>query len=165
MKMTRRIATDGLLTAVCFMLSYVETLLPSAGLPGVKMGLANICVLFALYRLTTWDAVVISGVRIILNWIIFGNISGAIYSVFGAILSLGAMYMLKKSGKFSTIGVSLAGGAVHNFGQVLAAVIMLGPGALGYLPPLLILGEATGAVNGIVAGVILGRVKGWGNSV
>lgn len=159
--MSRKIALSGLLTALCFLLSYLEFLMPLTDLrlPGAKIGLANICVLFALYRLGVRYAAGIDLARIVLNWLFFGSFTALVYSAVGAALSIAVEAALIRSDKFSEIGVSAAGGAMHNLGQVLAAAVLLGRGAIGYLPALMVTGTAAGAVNGVVLRVVLKRVR------
>ena len=105
---TRRIALLGLLAALCFGLSYVELMLPAlpVGVPGIKAGLANICVVAALYLLGAREAAAVNLIRIALNWLLFGSFTGLLYSLAGGALSFAAMLLLKKSGAFSPIGVS-----------------------------------------------------------
>ena len=109
-----KVAQYGLITALGLVLSYLESLVPSLGVPGVKLGLPNIAIVFALYRLGWRDACIISLVRVFLVFLLFGNGAGLAYSVVGAALSLALMGLLKKTGKFSSQGVSLAGGEAHN---------------------------------------------------
>ncbi len=163
MPKTRKIAVLGLLTALCFALSYAEFLLPApaAGLPGIKLGLANICVLAALYLFGFWEAAAVNLARIVLSWLIFGSFSGFLYSLAGGILSILTMGLLKKSGKFSPIGVSAAGGSVHNLGQLAVAGLMTDASVIWYYGPvLLVVGCLSGILNGAIAAVILKRVKG-----
>ena len=163
MKVSRKIALIGILTALCFSLSYLEFLLPFSmlGVPGIKVGLANICVLAALYILGLPEAAGINFVRIVLSWLIFGSFTGFLYSLAGGILSLALMTVLKKSGGFSAVGVSAAGGAAHNIAQIAVAAFLTDASALWYyLPILLIAGTAAGAFNGIVLRIVLSRIGG-----
>lgn len=161
MDKSRKIALLGLLTALCFGLSYIEFLIPftALGVPGIKLGLANLCVMAALYLWGLREAAAVNLIRIILSWLIFGSFAGLLYSLAGGVLSLGTMVLLKKTGAFSPIGVSAAGGAVHNIGQLIVAMFLTEAGALWYyLPVLLISGTAAGAVNGIVLTALLSRL-------
>ena len=154
-----KVAQYGLLTALALVLSWVESLLPPLGVPGVKLGLPNLAVVFALYRLGCKDACVISLVRVALVALLFGNGAALAYSVAGAALSLALMGLLKKTGKFSSIGVSVAGGVAHNAGQILVAMAMLETARLAwYLPVLWISGTVAGVLVGIVSGVLVKRV-------
>lgn len=162
MKNSRKIAILGLLTALCFGLSYIEFLIPFTALsvPGIKLGLANLCVMAALYLMGLKEAAAVNFIRIILSWLIFGSFTGLLYSLTGGILSLTLMTLLKKSGVFSPIGVSAASGAVHNLGQLAVAMFLTGAGALWYyLPVLLLSGTMAGAVNGIVLTAVLSRLN------
>lgn len=157
---TKKLAMMGLFTALALIFGYVEAILPiSIGIPGVKLGLANLVVVFALYRLRPVEAFWINVVRIILISFMFGNLSMMIYSLAGGILSFAAMGLLKKSGKFSIYGVSVAGGVFHNVGQLVVAMLVLETVSLVYYGPvLLISGLVTGLLIGIVAQEVLKRI-------
>jgi len=154
-----KVAQYGLITALGLVLSYLESLVPSLGVPGVKLGLPNIAIVFALYRLGWRDACIISLVRVFLVFLLFGNGAGLAYSVVGAALSLALMGLLKKTGKFSSVGVSVAGGVAHNAGQILVAMALLETSRLAwYLPVLWVSGTVAGVLIGIVSGVLVKRV-------
>ena len=157
----KRLARYGLLVALAIILSYVESLIPLPFfMPGMKLGLANIVVLMALYTLRSADAVVISFMRVLLVGILFKNGVSTAYSFGGALLSLFAMILLKKSGKFGITGVSVAGAACHNIGQIAVAAIMLQTSQLAYyLPVLLISAAVTGVIIGLIGGMIVKRVE------
>ena len=145
-----KVAQYGLLTALALALSWLESLLPPLGAPGVKLGLPNLAIVFALYRLGWRDACVISLVRVLLAALLFGN---------GAALSLSLMGLLKRTGKFSSIGVSVAGGVAHNAGQILVAMALLDTSRLAwYLPVLWVSGTVAGVLIGIVSGELVKRV-------
>lgn len=156
-----QIAEYGLLIALALVLSYVEVLVPlSVSVPGVKLGLANIVVVFALYRLGKAEAFAISVLRVLLISFIFGSGFALLYSLSGAILSFGVMLLLLKTGRFSPIGVSIGGGVFHNVGQILCAMVILGTKQIAYyLPVLLISGTAAGVVIGIITGILIKRIK------
>jgi len=160
---TKKLAVMGLLTALAMIFGYVEAILPvSVGIPGVKLGIANIVIVFALYRLKTSEAFLINIVRIVLVSFMFGNLSIMLYSLAGGILSFWAMAFLKKSDRFSIYGVSIAGGVCHNVGQLSVAMLVLETGSLIYYGPVLLLsGLITGLVIGITAKEVLKRI---GNS-
>lgn len=157
-KTVKRVAHVGVLAALAFGLSWLEMLLPSIGIPGAKLGVANLAVLAALYLCSPAEAALVSLVRIILSWLLFGSFTGLIYSLCGGVLSLAVMIILKKLSRFSPVGVSAAGGVFHNIGQLLAAYIMMGRGVLGYLPAILLFGAVFGTVTGIVAKLIIERL-------
>ena len=122
---TKKITVLALLTTAAMILSYLESLLPSIAVPGVKMGLANIAVIFALYRLGFREALAVSLVRVAMVSTLFGSLGALLYSLAGACLSLIVMAVLKKLDLFSETGVSVAGGVGHNLGQVLMAMLLL----------------------------------------
>lgn len=154
-----KVAQYGLITALALVLSYLESLLPPLGVPGVKLGLPNLAIVFALYRLNWKDACIISLVRVVLVALLFGNGAAMLYSLAGAALSLAAMGLLWKTGKFSSVGVSVAGGVAHNAGQILVAMVLLETVRLAwYLPVLWISGTVAGVLIGIVSGVLVKRV-------
>lgn len=159
--MYKNLARYALLTALAMALSWLESLLVFPGLlPGMKVGLANIVVVFALYRLGLREAAVLSLARVLLVSFTFGNAYSFAYSLAGAALSLAVMAGLKKWDRFSLLGVSVAGGVCHNLGQLAVAMAVLGTARLGwYLPVLLASGTAAGAVTGIAGGLAAERVK------
>ena len=156
---TKKLTTLALLTAGAMILSYVESMLPSIGIPGVKMGLANIAVIFALYRLGWKEALGISLVRVFMVSMLFGSMSALLYSLAGAALSLGVMALLKRLDRFSETGVSVAGGVAHNAGQILVAMALLGSAKLAYYYPILVIsGVAGGVLTGLAAAMLIKRV-------
>lgn len=154
-----KVAQYGLLTALALVLSWLESLLPPLGAPGVKLGLPNLAVVFALYRLGFQDACVISLVRVVLVTLLFGNGAALAYSVAGAALSLALMGLLKNTGKFSSVGVSVAGGVAHNAGQILVAMALLETSRLAwYLPVLWVSGTVAGVLVGVISGILVKRI-------
>jgi len=160
--MTKKIAQRGLLVAAAMVLSWVESLLPAFGMvPGMKLGLANLVTLFALYRMSLRDAAGISLARVLLTAAAFGNAYSFAYSLAGAALSLAVMAGLKHTDRFSVLGVSAAGGVCHNLGQLLVAVAVLRTVRLGwYLPALAISGTLAGVGTGLAGGLAIRRVQG-----
>ena len=156
---TKKLTAMALLTAAAMILSYVESLLPSVGVPGVKLGLANIAVIFALCRLGAREALAVSAVRVFMVSMLFGSMSALLYSLAGAVLSLAVMALLLKLDRFSEVGVSVAGGVAHNFGQILMAMALLGTARLIYYYPILVLtGVAGGVVTGLAAAGLINRI-------
>ena len=159
MKKTKRLVLLAMLTAVAMILSYVESLLPSVGIPGVKMGLANIAVIFALFRFGWKEAAALSLVRVVLVSLLFGSVGAMLYSLAGAVLSLAVMALLRRIDRFSTVGISVAGGVAHNAGQILMAMLILQTKQLlGYLPVLAVSGIAGGVLSGLAAALLIRRI-------
>lgn len=159
MKKTKRLVLLAMLTAVAMILSYVESLLPSVGIPGVKMGLANIAVIFALFRFGWKEAAALSLVRVVLVSLLFGSVGAMLYSLAGAVLSLAVMALLRRIDRFSTVGVGVAGGVAHNAGQILMAMLILQTKQLlGYLPVLAVSGIAGGVLTGLTAALLIRRI-------
>ena len=158
---TKKVAMLGLTIALAMIMSYIEALVPlSFAVPGIKMGLANIVIIFVLYKIGTKEAILVSLIRVILVSLLFSNVMAMAYSIAGAVLSLSVMWLLKKTDKFSFVGVSIAGGIMHNVGQIIMAVILLGTEQIAlYLPVLIITGTVTGVVIGIVSGLVINRFK------
>ena len=159
---SRRLARYALLTALAMALSWLESLVPLAGVvpPGVKLGLTNLVVIFALYRMSLRDAAVISLIRVVLVAFTFGNSYSFAYSLAGAALSLAVMALLKRSGKFSLLGISVAGAVSHNIAQVLVAMAVMETARLAwYLPVLLVSGIAAGVCVGAAGGLIVKRIR------
>ena len=159
--MKSKAAYFGVFTALALIFSYVETLIPiQFGVPGIKLGLANLIIVIVLYKTDWREALLLSVVRIILAGFIFGSLFSIIYSLAGGILSLAVMALLKRTDRFSVIGVSIAGGVCHNIGQLIVAMIVVDTYQVGYyLPVLLIAGLVTGAVIGAIAGEVLKRIR------
>lgn len=159
--MKSRVAYFGVFTALALIFSYVETLIPiNFGIPGVKLGLANLITLIALYKMSVKDAYLISVVRVVLSGFIFGNLFAILYSLAGGLLSLTIMTWFKKTDKFSVYGVSMAGGVFHNVGQLIMAMLVVESVTItGYLPVLLVSGLLTGLIIGVVSGETLKRIE------
>lgn len=155
---TKKVAFLGLSVALAMVLSFVESQIPPlVAVPGVKVGLPNLVIVYLLYKLGAKEAVIVSIIRVILVSILFGNIQSAFFSICGAVLSLLGMILLKKL--FATVTVSVIGGVLHNVGQIAAAVLVTAtPGIVTYLPVLLISGTIAGVLIGIVSGMLVKRV-------
>ena len=147
----------GLLTALGLIIGYIEFLIPiPLGIPGVKPGFANIVIVWALYSLGPWEALMINGMRIFLSGFLFGNFSMILYSLAGAAVSFLCMCLAKKSGLFSMTGVSMIGGVMHNMGQLLVAMAVLETVSLVYYGPVIL---AAGVITGLLIGIVTGEVK------
>lgn len=161
MDKTKKIATYGVMAALAMILSYVEMQLPAfVAIPGVKMGLTNIVVIVALYKMGNKSAIFINIVRIIAVSLLFGTLMSFAFSFAGGMLSTLVMILLKKTDKFSTVGVSVAGGITHNIGQILAAMFLLNTKAIiWYLPVLWLSGILSGLLIGLIGAIIVKRIK------
>ncbi|MBQ9030251.1 MAG: Gx transporter family protein [Parasporobacterium sp.] len=137
--------------------SYVESLIPfHFGVPGIKLGLANLVIVTGLYLLRIPDLCLVALIRIVVSGLLFGNIYSLIYSLAGGACSLLIMLLLKKTGKFSVYSISIAGGVFHNLGQIAAAAAVTRiPVLLYYLPVLMGAGMITGALIGVIASRVL----------
>lgn len=151
----KKLALLGLCTAIAMVLAWVEIQLPplTTAVPGIKLGLPNIAIIFILYRFGLKEAAAVSFVRILAVSLIF-NPATLPYSLAGGFLSLLGMALLKKTDLLSTTGVSVAGGVLHNVGQVFMAMLLLSTAGLGYYMIVL-------AVTGIVSGVFVGLCGGF----
>lgn len=159
---TKKIAFLGVLASLAMVLSYFEFLLPPiyAGFPGIKMGLPNIVIIFALYRFGIKEAAAISFVRLICVTLLFGTPMTFWYSLAGAVLSLLLMWILKSINLFSITGVSVVGGISHNIGQTIVAILLMGRIEIGYyLVILTITGSIAGTLIGLTAGYLLKLLK------
>ena len=158
---TKKIAVLALSIALAMILSFVESQIPAfVAIPGVKIGLANIAVVFVLYKLGWKEAVLISLVRVFMVSVLFGTAVSLFYSVAGAVLSLTGMVLLRKTGLFSTVAVSVTGGVLHNVGQILMACLLLETNVIVYYLPFLILsGVIAGVVIGVVSAIMVDRVQ------
>ena len=155
-----RIAYFGVFTALALIFSYVETLIPvSFGIPGVKLGLANLIIVIALYKMKLKEVYLLSVTRILLSGFIFGNYFSILYSLAGGLLSLTVMALLKRQKGFSIMGISVAGGVFHNIGQLVIAMAVVESFSVSYyIPVLLIAGVLTGFLIGILAVQMLKRL-------
>lgn len=146
--------------ALAFTFSYLESLIPfNFGIPGIKLGIANLVVIVALYSINVKDALFISIIRILLSGLIFSGPFAMIYSLIGGLMSFFVMLAAKKSNKLSPIGVSALGGTVHNFGQIIVAGFVMNTYRIVYyFPALIISGLITGIINGIIANIIINRI-------
>ncbi len=154
MKKAKKTAFYGMFLALALVAGYVEQLIPiNLGIPGVKLGLANIVTMVLLYTVGTRAAAGITAIRILLSGILFGTGFSIVYSAAGAVLSILVMVFLKNTKKFSYVSVSVAGGVFHNVGQILVAILVLETNALVYYLPILI-------ISGVVAGIVIGIISG-----
>lgn len=156
----KKVARYGLLVALALVLSWLESLIPAFfAAPGMKLGLTNLVVLLALYRMGERSAVFVNLLRIALVAMLFGNAYALAYSLAGGLLSGAVMILLKRSGRFGMAGVSVAGGLAHNLGQILVAMLLLDTWQIvGYLPALWIGGMAAGLAVGLLGGELVRRL-------
>lgn len=155
--MSKKVARMGVFIALAMIFSYIEVLIPfNFGIPGVKLGIANIVTVASLYVFSTGEAFGISVIRIVLTGILFGNGMSLLYSLAGGLLSFLAMWLGKKTNWFSVMGVSVAGGVFHNVGQILAVMlVMKNTMFVAYLPVLFVAGVVTGYLIGLLANKII----------
>ncbi len=150
-----RLVILALLAAVAMVLSYVESILPPlmASVPGIKLGLSNVVIIFLLYRFGLTETIAVSFLKIVTVTLLFGNPVMFLYSAAGAFLSIAFMAVLKKLDFLSVIGISVTGGISHNLGQILMAMLLLNTVEIGYY--MLVL-AVTGTVSGIFVGLCAG---------
>ncbi len=142
-----------LLTSLAMIFSYIEFLIPfNLGIPGIKLGLANIVIIMTLYCIGTKYSFAVNVMRVLLSGLLFSGMFGCMYAMTGALLSLSVMSLLKKTGLFSVIGVSVAGGITHNLAQVItASFVVSNLNVFGYFPLLIFSGLVCGFVNGLIS--------------
>ena len=151
---TKRLTLLSMMITFAIVLSYIESKIPAfVPIPGVKVGLANIVVIFVLYRMGLKEAIIISGVRVFIISLLFGNPISMIYSIAGAFLSLAMMFTLKRLTPLKEVAVSVVGGVMHNVGQIAVASILLETNVIVYYLPFLIL-------SGTIAGIAVGAASG-----
>ena len=155
------VALYGMFVSVSLVLSYIEAIIPiNLPVPGMKLGLANIVIIWVLYSMGIKAAAIVSLVRVILAGFMFGNMYSIIFSMAGALLSLITMYFLKKIKAFSIIGVSIAGGVMHNAGQIIVSMIVLENVRMAYyFPALMISGVVAGIAIGLLGGILYRKIK------
>lgn len=155
------VALYGMFVSVSLVLSYIEAIIPiNLPVPGMKLGLANIVIIWVLYSMGIKAAAIVSLVRVILAGFMFGNMYSIIFSMAGALLSLITMYFLKRIKAFSIIGVSIAGGVMHNAGQIIVSMIVLENVRMAYyFPALMISGVVAGIAIGLLGGILYRKIK------
>ena len=158
---TKKLTLLAMMITFAIVLSYVESKIPAfVAIPGVKIGLANIVVIFVLYKLGIKEAILISGVRVFIISMLFGNPISLIYSIAGAFLSLSVMFLLKKLTPLKEVAVSVVGGVMHNVGQIAVASVILDTNVVVYYLPFLILsGTIAGIAVGVAAAVLVKRIN------
>ena len=162
MKKIHKITFISIFAAFAMVLSYVEMMLPPiwSAVPGIKVGLPNVIIIFVLYKLSFKYAAFISLLRVFAVALLFGNVLTLSYSIAGAVISLTLMWLLKKTSLFSMVGVSIAGGVSHNLGQIIVAMIIMQTKEIGYyMIVLAITGTIAGVLIGIVSAVVLRYFK------
>lgn len=160
-KSTKKLTALALTVSFALILSFIESKIPAfVAIPGIKVGLANIAVIYSMYKFGIREAAAVSTVRVLIVSMLFGSPVSFIYSISGAVLSLGVMYLLKRLTRLTEVTVSVAGGVMHNVGQIGAASVMLGTNVVSYyLPFLLLSGTVAGIVVGIAAALLIKRVR------
>ena len=158
---SNKVAYLGVFTALALILSFVESQIPPLmAIPGVKLGIPNIAILFILYKVGWKEAALVNVVRVLVVGLLFGSVVSILYSFSGALLSLLGMILLKKSNLFSCVTVSVIGGILHNVGQiVMACFVTVTSELIYYLPVLIISGTVAGILIGLVAGMLLRRLE------
>lgn len=158
--MTKKISILSLFSAFAIILSYVESFIPVVGIPGVKLGLANLAVVLAMYLLGYKEAFFINIIRIILVGAMFGNLFGILFSISGAAISFIVMALLKMTKKFSIVSVGIVGGVFHNIGQIVVAAFVVNTfNVIVYVPVLIFSGIITGLIIGMLVQIIYARTK------
>lgn len=148
----KQIAMMSILIALSFVLSYVDSLIVLPfGIPGIKLGIANIAIIYTLYKIGAKEAIVVSILRLVLSSILFGSVLTFLYSLVGAVLSLSLMIILKKYTNLALITISISGAVLHNIGQIIVAVIVMATKEIVFYLPILII---TGILSGIGVGIL-----------
>lgn len=155
------VALYGMFISVALVMSYIEAIIPiKPPVPGMKLGLANIVIIWVMYSMGMRPAVIISILRVLLSGFLFGSIYSMMFGLAGAALSITVMYFVRKIKKFTMVGVSIAGGVSHNIGQIIVAVFVLGNSRISYyLPFLMVSGVVAGIAVGIIGSVLYKKIK------
>lgn len=159
--MSRKVAFYGILSSLAILMGYVEYIIPSpVPIPGIKLGLANVIVIIAMYFVGNKAAMSVSAIRVVISSLLFGGFSGFLYSISGAIASFIVMSLIKKIKYSGIIGVSILGGVFHNIAQIaVAALVLQTSGLVYYIPVLLVSGVITGIIIGLIAKYCLMYIK------
>ena len=156
---TKKIVYTALCLSAALVLSYVEALIPvNLGVPGAKLGLPNVVTVLLLYTAGWQSACLVAVMRIVLSGFLFGNLFAILYSAAGFFLSFLTMLLLKKTDRFGITGVSVAGGVMHNVGQLAAAALITNASVFAYLPVLVAAGTAAGVLIGLIGAELAGRL-------
>lgn len=160
---SKRIATYGLFIALAFIFSYIESLIPIPfPVPGIKLGLANLVIIIAIYGMGIKEALILSVIRIILVGLIFREPSTLLFSLAGGLFSWLLMAIFFKLKLFSMVGISVIGGITHNIGQIAVAMLYVNnSGLIYYLPFLMISGVVSGTLIGILGALTIKRLKNF----
>ena len=155
-----KVALYGILIALAFIFSYVEALISlPVPVPGMKLGLANLVNVVGLYTVGAAGTIAVGLIRIVMVGFTFSNPGSMLYALSGGVLSLAAMALAKKMDWFDKTGVSILGGVCHNIGQLSMAAWITGTASVfSYLPVLLVAGVITGAVIGLLGGLVTERI-------
>lgn len=158
---SQKIARTAMLVTVAVLLGYVESIFPPpVPIPGIKLGLANTVIIIEIYTAGKGQTFLVAFLKVFLCAMLFGSMMSFIYSFAGALLSVLIMMAAKKTGWFSLIGVSSAGGIFHNMAQLVCAYFFIGKGALFHIPMLCLTGAICGVLTGVAAQLILRRGRG-----
>lgn len=158
---TKKLTALALTISFAMILSYIESRIPTfVAVPGIKIGLANIAVIFSLYKFGIKESMAVSIIRIVLISMLFGSPISMLYGLAGGILSLVAMILLKRFTPLKEIAISVCGGVLHNVGQIGMASILLSTNVIVYyLPFLLLSGTVAGIVVGIASALLIKRIR------
>lgn len=157
-----RLAVCAMLLAVMLVLGWVESMLPALGaVPGIKLGLSNSVLIFAVYMLDIPTAYLLMVMKVLLSGALFGNVSAMMYAGAGGVLSLTVMALISRIRGVAPVTVSVVGGVFHNVGQVgLAMLILQTTSLLTYLAVLIFAGAVCGALTGVCATLVMQHLKG-----
>lgn len=160
-KKVTRLASDAVLVCAALVLSYIEAVLPLdfIPLPGFRLGLANIAITVAAFRNSPTDAAVVSLARILLVFLLFGSPTSFIFSLCGSALVIITLFILRSHpSRLSFVGISLICALLHNCGQLIAALLLVGPAVKSYVPFLCLASLIFGTLNGIVLNLIPDKI-------
>lgn len=158
----REIALSGILTALMLVFGFIERQFPlPVPVPGIKLGLANSVLLYALYMMDIRQTIVLMLLKALMSWLIYMNMSAMLYSLAGGVLSLAVMILIFRVKGVSVVGVSALGAVGFNIGQILMAVWVLGTPQLivTYLPVLMVAGVLTGMLTGVIAQMVMKHLR------
>ena len=161
-KKVQQVALSGLLTSLMLVFGFIERQFPlPVPVPGIKLGLANSVLLYALYMLGIRQTIVLMLLKSLMSWLIYMNLSAMLYSFAGGVLSVAAMILVSRMKGVSPIGVSALGAVFFNIGQIMMAAWVLGTPQLivTYLPVLMVSGVLTGILTGVMAKQVMKHLR------
>lgn len=155
----KKVSLYGFLTAAALLFGFVEYLVPLNFIaPGIKLGISNAVILILIVNKKYKSALIINVARILLSGFLFATPFSLLFSLTAGIISTVIMILLNNSKLIGFVGLSAVGGVVHNFIQIIIAVLTVGKGVVFYLPFLILAGVLAGSIVGILVWILSNKI-------